>query len=190
MKTVNSSEFHTGELNSSNLGRIISELADNQKLEITNIGGITRISIIETSKKHRYITPMRNCLEAFLHSSPIKPGWMSYSEIEPVGVKKARKEHRSTITKKANQNKRGNAELLDIFDLCLGFKTIKDAVIFQSGRDTYYIFNVGKWVIYTNGNKTPVMYRIGQDGELKYLSSNEKPKLGTYKMINGSVVQV
>jgi UDP-3-O-acyl-N-acetylglucosamine deacetylase len=115
---------------------------------------------------------------------------MAFSEVASDKVKTLTKERR--LEAKHKQKAIGSAkELMKAgLGLVIDFMDIEMATKVEHSMSTYWCFNVGSKIVYCNQNKAPVMYKDGEHGELVYLDSQDKPKLGTYKMTEAGVVPV
>jgi hypothetical protein len=190
MKPTTNTYLPAVSLRSQNLLDVVDSLKPTEKLEITKLpDGMVKFSIVNLVGGHKVITPVHNKMVAHLRTEPVKPGWMSYSEVEPERVKSIRKDHKHKIRVAANKNKSEKEKMIELLEIILAFKDMKESSLVTKHFTEYRMFTAGNFIIYTKEDKSPVMYQEG-NGEMIYLVDTKKPALGTYKMTEAGVVPV
>jgi len=151
----------------SGLSYIIDRLGKGEALRIARAGdGRAKVSIV---KGKREISKLDNMLFTALNPEPVAPGWMSVHDEYTPHNKKIRHEHRVRLNRSAKKSRNRKDLLTGIFLLELAFKDISEAYLVKRHMSAYYVFSLGKYVVYTDEKKSPKMYSEGERGELIFL---------------------
>jgi len=170
MTTPNSISIAVKEITAQNLNHVIDQLKAGEEIRISKLSdGTVNFSIRNIVGGKAMLTPVRNRTVAMLSPLPVKPGWMSFSEVPTDKVKQITKDR----AKLANHKQKALVSAKELMRAGLGlvisFMDMDGATVVKHSLSSYWCFNVGSKVVYCNQNKTPVMYKDGERGELVYL---------------------
>ena len=158
------------QLTSANLSRTIDELKSGETIEIKRLhDGTINISLVMTKGDKRNRTHIENRMQAYLQPQPVTQSWMALVELPTDKDKKIRKEHRHEIKKKSNSAGKAKAILKSGLEVLLSFMDMENAARVQMKMSSYWLFDIGGKMVYCKSDKTPVMYKDGERGELIYL---------------------
>lgn len=155
-------------ITAANLNYVLMGMDAEDKLVLSPKKDGTVSVSIHTKGKHR--SQLQNRLHFTLNPQPVTQSWMPMNLEDDGSGRHARVVAKKAAAKHAIKEKNNFKELLkQTFELGLAFRNIGDAEVHEHSLATYYRFKLSNYFVYTKADKRPVMYTVGEGGELTYL---------------------
>ena len=143
------------EITPSNLSSTIDSLKPGEEIRISKEAGVIKIRVVGIVGGKREIRNVEQRLYTGLNPIKLSPTWMG--RIEPPLDKQARSGHKKEMRDKV---KRGRDEFDALrVGLIIGLSDIDmscGTVVKKTGEESFWMFQVGDWEVYTKANKIPV----------------------------------